>query len=667
MPILLSFFLLVSTIVLSNPTKKTFTEKISLKYIDITPKLDNVEFIELPEGKVFSNFEIISKAETKTKVSEVPKQTFYTTETVLGKTTDIKRVYNEPFTLDVLKKGKKDVIRIFVPSTYYDTEYEFKNDHITFRVYYEGETVFSPLKYNPQNPDYEYVIITNESFWEIVYNYYKDWKISNDTKINNILIVNVSTILNQTNCSVNGTWGDGTNTTGGNPWIEDGKEVTSSYELFNDSQAKIRNFLRYCYTIHGTRYALLFGNKNAVPPRMVCSYAINTYPGCVGSFYNDTSHASDMYYACLHYNMNNNTNSYFMENDMCGSPFDEIDWGFDLHVGRVLVSHPFEGFFWINKTKYYVANNQSNYTSWCVDASKDVSGSITNQTWNGYYEGWFGPGIGDEFPENISFINEKNITQTQWSILDDYANGNAGGISGFVLIYHSGHGGTLWTPYQPNNLDNYNVPNFVFTEGCSTADFGTDTSSRMEDWISDDGSAFGGVSNSAYGWFVASTYYGEQFMNEIFNNSNTSILCEALERSKESVGHGVDSVWGMIVKETNYFGDPALEWVWNETGYVPQLDDIQFIDINGGTNHTTIFSGTIIFNWTGNTTVSKYQLQIAYDSAFTSLAVNLSNISDIDFYSYYVVVDSNISFTLPEIYHPPYYNEYYCRVRGYYK
>jgi len=650
LPLLLAVVLLVSTIVLSYPTEKEITEK---HYIELTPQTNKVEFIELPTGTTFKNYEVISKTETKTKVSEVPKQTFYTTETVSGKTVDIERVYNEPFTLDVIKKGKKEVIRVFVPSKYYDTDYEFSNNDITLRVYYEQPT-FQPMDYEPQNPDYEYVIITNESFWEIAYNNYKDWKISTDNKINNILIINVSTILNQTNCSVNGTWGDGTVS----DWISEGKQVTSDWEMFNDSQAKIRNFLRYCYTIHGTRYALLFGNKNVVPPRMACSYAVGTCPGCTG-WYNETSHASDMYYSCLHYNMNNNTNSYWMENAVCGSPVDEIDWGYDMHVGRVLVSHPFEGYYWINKTKNYVANNQSNYTSWNVVPCKNVTNTISNQTWNGYYEGWFGPSIGKEFPENMSFINGQNITQAQWSILDDYANGNAGGIPGFVMIYHAGHGGTLFDPYKPSNLNNYLTPNFVFSEGCHTGDFGEDTTSRMEDWMSDDGCAFGGIINSAWGWFVASTYYGEQFMHEIFNDSNTTILCEALENAKEVVGHDPDCVWGMIVKEMNFFGDPALEWVW----YEEPSQSISIDSINGGANMTTISDSTPIFNWTKIDNVTKYWLQISSSPAFETQTVNLSNISIYEFPIYYSESETNVSFELPNIYKLTLYGTYYVKVR----
>jgi len=656
----------------------------------LTFKLDDFDqtfFYLLPSNAHYNNIDIISHNYIKEQ-EETPSVTFYTTnednpDIIIKDCPKTQSYYS-----DLLKKGNFDLIRLYIPSTYYSSDYKYTTTSITLQINYQTEpkslvtqkdlqkvgTIIDNSEvlkgyatqqsnFNPQNPDYDYLIITNESFYDLINENYKDWKINNDNKINSILIVNVSTILNQTNCSINGTWGDATNTSNGNPWIEDGKEVTSDYEMFNDSQAKIRNYIRYCYTTHNTRYVLLFGNSQVIPPRMVCSYAAGTCPGCTG-FYNDTSHASDMYYSNLHYNMNNNTNSYWMENAVCGSPVDEIDWGYDVHLGRVLINQKWETLWWINKTKNYITNNQSNYTQWNVVPCRDNGGAISNQTWTGWQGSQPGPGIGDEFPDNISFINNQNITATQWSNLDDYANGNAGGIPGFVLIYHAGHGGTLWDPYSDVNLDNMDFPNFVITEGCSSADFGEDTSSRMEDWMSDNGAAFGGVANSAYGWFVASTYYGEQMMRELFNDSNTSILCEAFENSKEVVGHDPDCVWGQIVKDSNFFGDPAQEWVWYDPS-VNTTNTPQFVNISNGLNGTTITSPTIIFNWTKIENATQYHLQISYYPDFSVLVTNISNISSPLYPSYYSESNNNVSFELPPEYELSLYDTYYCRVRSY--
>jgi len=370
--------------------------------------------------------------------------------------------------------------------------------------------------------------------------------------------------------------------------------------------------------------------------------------GCI-SYDNDFSHASDMYYSNLHYCMNNNTNSYFMESACCGYDWDEVDWGFDVVVGRAVIGNTLELNYWINKTKHYM-NRAYEY---CMVPAKNVGGSITDQTWSM---------IGDDFPVNLSFINNQNISQVQWNNIANYCNGVIGGVDGIQMILHSGHGGTLWTPYQPGNLNNVFNPNFVYTEGCNSADFGTDTSSRMESWISDDGACFAGIANSAYGWFIASTYYVEELMNNIFNTSagnHTMCIAEAHNSARETVGHILaDGVFAMIYKETNFFGDPALEYQW----YTP----IQFISIDNGINGTVVNCSNPTFNWTRIQNVSQYNLQISTISDFSSLTINITDACDYNYPTYYDENNTRVSFTLPPSYSLPTIDTYYCRVKYYY-
>jgi len=405
--------------------------------------------------------------------------------------------------------------------------------------------------FSPES-DIDYVIITASVFYNTLKNNYLQWKINTDDKVNSILIVNVSDIVNDPDCWVTGKYGDGTNESNGNPWVKDGEEISN--ELFNDTQAKIRNYIRKCVSEYNTKYILLVGDKNYIPPRMMCSYA---HSGPNGTWYNVTSHAVDMYYACLDGNFNNNTNTKWGENrfgdsvDWAKVPeWDNIDWYYDVLVGRVLIS-TIQGLNnWINKTKNYVESNEKTYLMSGIIATKDINNNIDDYVWTQ---------IGDEFPKNISFVNNQNITQTQWNILDDYCNGiiDRAGIS---LLYHSGHGGTLWTPYNPTNLNNSLIPNFLYTEGCDSADFGVTTESRMEQWMEDDGGIFAGIGNSAYGWFIASTWYSEEMFNIMFNTSSERCFAKAHYLSREHVGWTLHSVAPMIYKETNFFGDPALEF-----------------------------------------------------------------------------------------------------------
>jgi len=365
-----------------------------------------------------------------------------------------------------------------------------------------------------------------------------------------------------------------------------------------------------------------------------------------------------MYYSCLHYSMNNNTNSYFMENDCCSSPYDEIDWGYDICVGRILVDTPNEVKSWINKTQNYTLGSlQGNYHRNAIVAAKDSGNAITNSTWLM---------IGDEFPSNITFLNNQNITQTQWSDIPNYVDGNNNPYDGFNLIFHAGHGGTLYTNYQPGLVTNDLLPNFLYTEGCNSADFGTDTSSRMEGWLPYN-CLFAGISNSASGWFTASTYYVEEMMRQMFNTTTANYtlnFCKAHNDAREIYGHQTDCVFGMIVKETNFFGDPALDYIWYDAGFTPTAETPQFISIDNNSNGTTITNTNPTFNWSITVNTSQYWFQISNTSDFTELIVNISNINNYTYPSYYFANETRISFTLPAANSLTTYKQYYTRVKS---
>jgi len=530
----------------------------------INPKIGEVTFIEIPQDKIFKS---ISLENHKYQViqKEKPQMSFIPSSQKVESTPISKRIYENPYTYDILKKKSKDIIRIHVPEVYYKNSKEYTTKAIQLSIIYEENKQCLPAPYQPETA-YEYVIITNDSFEPIFENYFKDWKEDNDEKINHIYLTNITAITSNPNYWVNGTYGDGN---ASNSWLSGESPISTNYSRFNDTQAQIRNFLRFMSSFYNIDYCLLGGNKNVVPVRMVCSYAVGNCDECK-TWYNDTSHASDMYYACLHYSMNNNTNNRFMENQCCGSPYDLIDWGYELCVGRVLVGSIEHLFNWINKTKAYeLGLTQGNYLKNHIVACKNTHGAISNQTWINTGEDEFAADLQDEFPANFTFLNNQNITGTQWNNLDSYVNGDEEGYDGFHIILHEGHGGTLYNTYQPANNDNSNTPNFVYTEGCNSGDFGTDTGSRMEKWIREDDSAFGVIANSASGWFGASTFYVEEMMSQMFNQTtgnHTMCFAQAHNDAREIYGHAPDCVWGMIVKETNFAGDPALEYNWYRQG-----------------------------------------------------------------------------------------------------
>ena len=543
---------------------------------------EQIQTIGLRNNEEFSS--AIVREHTKIIIGDNTNNATYVTWNEDARNTSEEKIYFKPYYIEEQKQKENIFLRFFVPQQYIQDNTTIETLSLTVEITTVIETdnylygrlpaliPTDDVTVQPQET-IEYLIITNSSFYSLANDNYAAWKKETDGKINTIRIVNISDIESEETTWVNGTYGDATNASNGNPFIPDGKEVTSSFDLFNDTQCHIRNYIRYMVDTYNTSYVLLLGNKDVVPPRMVEMHA---HSGPSGSWYNYSAKPSDMYYSNLDYCMNNNTNSVWMECQLDGfywigggdgvADYDEIDWAYDVLVGRALIDSTQEAYNWINKTKEYIDGKwQGNYLRNGIVASKDTNNNIDDSVWNM---------IGDEFSNDLTFLNGQNISNTQFNNMYDYCNGIQEGWDGFNIIHHTGHSGThsgtLWDVYRPALLNNTYTPNFVYSEGCHAGDFSASVSC-IEDWIRDDACMVAGVSNSCWGWFTASTWYGEEMFAQMFNESraiNESVFARAHMESKIEVPQSTHPVCPMIIKETNYFGDPALEFQSHDVIYV---------------------------------------------------------------------------------------------------
>jgi len=93
-------------------------------------------------------------------------------------------------------------------------------------------------------------------------------------------------------------------------------------------------------------------------------------------------------------------------------------------------------------------------------------------------------------------------------------------------------------------------------------------------------------------------------------------------------------------------------------------DEIYFISIDGSTNGTTTNDTTPTFAWSKVNNAIRYQLQIATDSGFSSIVVNLSDINENNYPSEYDDTGENVVFILPDANELSSYTTFYCRVRA---
>lgn len=96
---------------------------------------------------------------------------------------------------------------------------------------------------------------------------------------------------------------------------------------------------------------------------------------------------------------------------------------------------------------------------------------------------------------------------------------------------------------------------------------------------------------------------------------------------------------------------------------VEEEDILFFLYINSGVNNSITYTPIYFFNWTKGEDVSFYQLQIANDSGFTDIYVDIDDIDIVNYPVYYEEKGGYVEFTLPTIYRRSWHQDYYMRVR----
>jgi len=418
----------------------------------------------------------------------------------------------------------------------------------------------------------QYLIITNEQLKQA--NGEKTFQDLAESKINQGIsakIITVEEILADPDFSVNGIWGDNNPD---NPFYQE--DVSDVLTLFDDRQARIRNYIRYAYTELGTEYVLLAGDSdeivlkdNTVPCRKLFADEEGLPLNGILEYEADDI-PSDVYYACLDGNFNDDHDDHFGESSEFNNEndVDEADLLAEVYVGRA-----------------------------CVDSSEEVSNFVSKTLW---YEQ-----TNDDYLKNIAFIGEylgfpgvsayggnyKDYIEAQVNIPDRYLitkiydreerwdfmwlHGHLCSNS-YHLINHDGHGNEYYIMKSGGDgircLTN-EKPFFIYSHSCLTGSF--------DNWDCYQGfqehdciaeiltceipyGAFACILNARYGLGSDGTLespsgaYDESFYRAIFEE-NIAELGHASHYSKE------DHIWqidenGMrwCYYQTNLFGDPSL-------------------------------------------------------------------------------------------------------------
>ena len=199
----------------------------------------------------------------------------------------------------------------------------------------------------------------------------------------------------------------------------------------SDPQEKIRNFLRDAYREWGTRYVLLGGGANDVPPRYVyVRFSSDSIENWV---------PSDLYYACLDGSWNADGDAVF------GEPEDSLDLVPELLVGRVPARFPEDAWNYLDKVRVYREMPGGDSTGTSVDDPERILllGTLIGLNHGPLYCEYFA----QHLPSDRMFLKLYE-SDTHDNTLDDFLDALAQGVGFF---YYNGHGNynSLYVNYNP--------------------------------------------------------------------------------------------------------------------------------------------------------------------------------------------------------------------------
>jgi hypothetical protein len=376
------------------------------------------------------------------------------------------------------------------------------------------------------------VVITsstlNSSFQPLI-----DWKIEDGL---NATIVLREDIVNDPDYCCDGLFGDGCGSS-----------------KFNDTAARIRNFIKDAYQNWGTEYVLLGGDTEIIPTRGVYSF-VATDPITV-----DKNIPCDMYYGALDGSWDNDNDTIFgegvfEEGPQNGTAGEEADFFAEVYIGRAPVNTPEQAENFVNKTLWYEQASDDSYfkKALMIGSTLDEETEAANNK----------DMVTDIIPQyTTTRLYDRDKTYSRSAIINAIN-------SGTHILNHDGHTNTNWMM----ELDSADVDTvitnteyfFGYSVGCYAA--AIDADSVIEHFVRNPEGAFAFVGNSRYGWYIGGTTMGpgDRFDRSFFSvlNNTARNLGKTLQFSKENLfSSTMSSADRWTYFELNLLGDPETDIV----------------------------------------------------------------------------------------------------------
>ena len=371
--------------------------------------------------------------------------------------------------------------------------------------------------------------------------------------------------------------------------------VTTAYIESNysgrDSAEKIRTCIKDYFTNKGTQYVCLAGTHAVIPVRKVYDPRYSTQEG-------DRLVPTDNYYGCLDGDFNADGDGYWGE-----YPDDNVDWVYDVYVGRIQVSSESDLGEVIDKTLCYegakasTETNPYNYHNLVI-----LAGGFLDSSTNEKYL--------------MEYIRDNYLTSSHWTFTELWDNTYPGGAvfnsasfishmnQGRGVIAHAMHSNTTVLGTNSGSVNSSNLLNLtnhpkfsgvLYSLGCYPSN--TDSTSNCGAYFlrSPDGGGVGFAGNTRYGWYMRGSPangLSAEFLRsyfEQFGAKDVYVSGKTMAFHKHTLqGTVSNSTYRYIYFELIHNGDPDI---WMPSGNIGTLNVVYEEEIQTGSQAYDVHVG----------------------------------------------------------------------------
>jgi hypothetical protein len=340
------------------------------------------------------------------------------------------------------------------------------------------------------------------------------------------------------------------------------EDIESGY-TGRDTAEKIRNCIKEYFTSNGTQFVCLCGSDAVIPVRKVYDPQYNVAEG-------DHLVPTDNYYGCLDGDFNADGDGYWGE-----YPDDDVDWDYDVYVGRIHVSSADALAEVVDKTLCYEGAGASTETNpYDYQNTAILAGGWADSSTN--------------LKLMMEYVRDNFLTSSHWSFTqlwdDTYPGGPGFNATNFTaamqdgkgLVAHMSHCNTTTMGTNSGGVSSttlYGLTNhpkfsgFLYSVGCYACNTDYENNCGAYFVAAPEGAGVGFACNTRYGWYSRGdplNHYSQEYFKEYFKQfgaNDVYVAGQLFAFHKHPLqSYNTQAIYRYIYFELIHVGDPDL-WI----------------------------------------------------------------------------------------------------------